>query len=211
MFIDLAVLLALFLASQFLVIQLEKANHRFAYDKVTQLNGSGAKSISKAHTATSAAKKKASANVSCDKPNPSAANDKAYCDAKDQEKKLNDQLTHYESILAPISNLISGAYFLISLLLLIIPSLFGGATLPEAVARAYQAKEPVVFLAWEPHPVPTTSAPSSWKACRRSARAGPDMAQSCRGRGDRGVHRLDLAQSEHAGAARPLRQDARSH
>ncbi len=128
MFIDLAVLLALFLASQFLVISLEKSNHRFAYDKVTHLNGSAAGSISKAHSATSAAKKKASANVDCAK-HPSAENDKAYCAAKDAETKLTDQLTHYESILAPISNLISGAYFLISLLLLIIPSLFGGATL----------------------------------------------------------------------------------
>jgi curved DNA-binding protein CbpA len=134
MFIDLAVLLALFLASQFLVITLEKSNHRAAYDKVTQLNGSGSGSISKAHAATSAAKKKASANVNC-ATHPTAVNDKAYCDASDAEKALNTQLTHEESVLAPLSNLISGSYFLLSLLILMIPSLFGGATLGKRQQR----------------------------------------------------------------------------
>jgi len=144
MFIDLAVLLALFLASQFLVISLEKSNHRFAYDKVTHLNGSAAGSISKAHTATSAANKKVSTDATAyenlkktkgpNAPDTQNALTTKNADlhaakvAKDAEKKLNDELTHYESILAPISNLISGAYFLVSLLLLIIPSLFGGAT-----------------------------------------------------------------------------------
>jgi curved DNA-binding protein CbpA len=144
MFIDLAVLLALFLASQFLVISLEKSNHRFAYDKVTQLNGSGSGSISKAHAATSAANKaKTAADAAYtnlaktkganapDTQNAkakSAPADAAAKAAKASEDALNKQLTHYESILAPLSNLISGGYFVLSLFILIIPSLFGGAT-----------------------------------------------------------------------------------
>jgi curved DNA-binding protein CbpA len=151
MFIDLAVLLALFLASQFLVIRMEKANHRFAYDKVTQLNGSGPKSISKAHSATSAANKQASADATAytnlvkskgtNSPDAQSALEKKNTDlhiaklAKDHEDALNKQLTHYEGILAPISNIISGGYFLLSLLILIIPSLFGGATLGKRQQR----------------------------------------------------------------------------
>ncbi len=144
MFIDLALLVLLFLGSQFLVISREKAQHRAAYDKVTQLNGNGSNSISKAHAATSAANKTASADVTAytnlvktkgaNSPDAQTALAKKNADlhaaklAKNHEDALNKELTHEESVLAPISNLISGLFFLLSLLILVVPSLFGGAT-----------------------------------------------------------------------------------
>jgi hypothetical protein len=124
MFIDLALLLVLFIGSQLLVVHLEKSQHKAVYDRVTELNNT---TIPKAHDATNKAKKAASANVDCKKP--TTGNDKAYCDAKAAEKKLNDELIAKQKVLAPTQNLVSGAFFLLSLLILLVPSLFGGQTL----------------------------------------------------------------------------------
>jgi len=135
MFIDLGILLVLFLVSQFLVVSMEKSQHRTVYDRVSQLNGSGTGSISKAHSATSDANKKVSTDTTnynnlvkskgANSPDAQAAlatkntDAKAATAAKNAEDALNKELSKDESVLAPLSNLISGIYFLVSLLLLI--------------------------------------------------------------------------------------------
>jgi curved DNA-binding protein CbpA len=141
MFIDLGVLLVLFLASQFLMVSIEKSQHRAAYDDISVVN----KLISKAHDKTSAANKAVSAaNATyADLVKTKGANASetqaakaavaplkdAAAQAKAAEKKLNDRLTNDESTLAPISNLVTGVFFIVSLGVLLIPSMFGGATI----------------------------------------------------------------------------------
>jgi curved DNA-binding protein CbpA len=141
MFIDLGVLLVLFLASQFLMVSIEKSQHRAAYDDISVVN----KLITKDNAAVSAANKKASAPdksytdlVKAKGANSSEAQaaleakkapDQAVTDAKKQQKTDNDRLSKDESALAPISNLVTGVFFLVSLAVLMIPSMFGGATI----------------------------------------------------------------------------------
>jgi len=141
MFIDLGVLLVLFLASQFLMVSIEKSQHRAAYDDISVVN----KLITKDNAAVSAADKKASGpdktyadlvkTKGASSPEAQAAlaakkaPDQAVTDAKAQQKKDNDRLTKDESTLAPISNLVTGVFFLVSLAVLLIPSMFGGATI----------------------------------------------------------------------------------
>jgi curved DNA-binding protein CbpA len=141
MFIDLGVLLVLFLASQFLMVSIEKSQHRAAYDDISVVN----KLITKDNAAVSAANKKASGpdktyadlvkTKGASSPEAQAAlaakkaPDQAVKDAKAQQKKDNDRLTKDESTLAPISNLVTGVFFLVSLAVLLIPSMFGGATI----------------------------------------------------------------------------------
>ncbi len=141
MFIDLGVLLVLFLASQFLMVSIEKSQHRAAYDDISVVN----KLITKDNAAVSAANKKASGpdktyadlvkTKGASSPEAQAAlaakkaPDQAVTDAKAQQKKDNDRLTKDESTLAPISNLVTGVFFLVSLAVLLIPSMFGGATI----------------------------------------------------------------------------------
>jgi curved DNA-binding protein CbpA len=142
MFIDLALLLVLFIGSQLLVVHLEKSQHGAAYKQVTELNNT---TIPKAHDATNAASKTASAadnqytnlvkTKGANAPDTQTAlankkeKDAARDDAKAAEKKLNDELTAKQKVLAPTQNLVSGVFFLLSLLILLVPSLFGGQTL----------------------------------------------------------------------------------
>ena len=128
MFIDLGVLLVLFLASQFLMVSLEKSQHPAAYDDVSVRQQAD---HDRRRDTTSAANKKASGadktyadlvkTKGANAPETQAAlaakkpPDDAVKDAKAQQKKLNDQLTKDESTLAPISNLVSGVFFLVSL------------------------------------------------------------------------------------------------
>jgi curved DNA-binding protein CbpA len=152
MFIDLGILFVLFLASQFATVSLEKSQHDVAYKEVSALNSStGSKSISKAHSVTSAANKKASgpdkayqdllkakganAPETVSAKATAAPFDDAATKAKAAEKVLTDRLSKDESTLAPVSNLISGSFFLVSLLVLMIPSLFGGATIGKRQQR----------------------------------------------------------------------------
>jgi len=146
MSIDLAVLLVLFIGSQLLVVHLEKSNHAAAYNEVTTLNASsGSQSISQAHSATSKASKTASAadaaytnlvkTKGANAPDTQAAlankkeKDQAAKDLKKKEDALNKKLTADQKVLAPTQNLVSGVFFLLALLILAIPSLFGGQTL----------------------------------------------------------------------------------
>jgi curved DNA-binding protein CbpA len=146
MAIDLAVLLVFFIGSQLLVVQLEKSNHKAAYDRVTELNNN---EIPDAHTATTKASKTASAADDAytklaatkgknDSDTQTALEnkqekDKARDDAKAAEKKLNDELAEQQKQLAPTQNVVSGAFFLLSLLVLLIPSFFGGQTLGKRI------------------------------------------------------------------------------
>jgi hypothetical protein len=141
MFIDLGVLFAMFLASQFLMVAVEKAQHATAYNDISTVN----KLTTTAHSKTGAANKSKSgpdqtyanllksngANAPATKAALAAKTpfDNAAKDAQDAENALNTRLNKDESTLAPISNLVSGAFFFVSLLVLLIPSLFGGATI----------------------------------------------------------------------------------
>jgi curved DNA-binding protein CbpA len=146
--IDIAVLAVLFLASQFVLVHLEKANHRAAYDEVTALNKStGDKSIAQAHDATKKAKKAASANVKC-APEPTSANDKAYCDAKAKEDALKQDLKDAQKELAPTASLVQGVFFLLALLFLLVPSFFGGQTLGKRLQRVRVVRVDGTPLRW---------------------------------------------------------------
>jgi curved DNA-binding protein CbpA len=150
MMIDLGVLVVLFIASQFLVVHLEKSNHAAVYKEVTALNAkSGDLSISQAHSATSKANKtKTAADDAYTKTLASKGRtapqtqtaleqkqtaDAAAQKAKDAEDALNKKLTADQRVLAPTQNLISGIFFLLALLILLVPSLFGGQTLGKRI------------------------------------------------------------------------------
>jgi curved DNA-binding protein CbpA len=141
MLLDLAVLLVLFVASQFLTVSMEKSQHRAVYDRATKLTQT---IIPDAHKATSDANKKQSAadNVlanltktkgaqALDTQNAQVAANEAKqkaTDAKNAEAALNTELDRHSKVLSPVQNLVSGGFFLASLFVLLIPSLFGGAT-----------------------------------------------------------------------------------
>ncbi len=128
--IDVVILIVLFLGSQFLTVSLEKSHHKAVYDRVTKLNSP---IVPDAKKVTSAAKKKAP-NVDCD-THPTATDAKAYCDAKAAENAFTKEFDRKSKILAPIQNLVSGLFFLAILLVLLIPSLFGGATIGKRRQR----------------------------------------------------------------------------
>jgi hypothetical protein len=130
MVIDLVVLVLLFAVSAYVTDALERSQQPAAHHQVMTVLPD---KIKDAHDATSTAKKKASDNVNCDKP--TNANDQAYCDAKAAEKKLNDEFTTQTKKLTPIRTLVSGLFFLVSLLILLIPSLFGGQTLGKRIQK----------------------------------------------------------------------------
>ncbi len=142
MAIDLGVLLVLFVASQFLAVAIEKANHPDVYKRYTDLSGT---IIPDAHDAAKAANSKASdqeqkyaallKSKGANAPDTQAAlaakkaADDAAKKAKDTEKAYNDELDAKAKVLAPTQNLVSGLFFLVALLVLFVPSLFGGQTL----------------------------------------------------------------------------------
>jgi len=122
--IDVVVLIVLFFGSFLLTNSLEKSKHPVEHHAVSVLPAQ----IKDAKSATSAAKKKASKTVDCTKP-VTTDNDKAYCDALANQNKLQKQYDDATKKLAPTRSLISGLFFLVALLILLIPSLFGGQTL----------------------------------------------------------------------------------
>ena len=115
MSIDLGLLVVLFIGSQLLVVSLEKSHHPKVYHQVVNVLPD---QINKASDATSKAKKAASPNVDCN-AHPTAEKDVAYCNAKAHEKDLNKQLADGQSVLAPTSRLISGLFFVVTLILLL--------------------------------------------------------------------------------------------
>ncbi|MGO9876048.1 MAG: RDD family protein [Acidimicrobiia bacterium] len=141
MFIDLGLLFVLFLASQFLMVALEKSEHPSVYKDVSTVD----KLITTAQSKTNAANKAKSGpdknytdlvkTKGANAPDTQAALaakkplDAAATAAKNAQNALNTRLNKDESDLAPTSNLVSGGFFLVSLLVLLLPSLFGGATI----------------------------------------------------------------------------------
>ena len=130
MIIDLVVLVLLFAVSAYVTDALEVSQQPHAHHMVMTVLPD---QIKAAHDATSAAKKKASDNVNCDKPTND--NDQAYCAAKDHEDALNKEFTEQTKKLTPIRTLVSGIFFLVALLVLLIPSLFGGQTLGKRLQK----------------------------------------------------------------------------
>jgi uncharacterized RDD family membrane protein YckC len=122
--IDVFVLIVLFFGSFLVTNALEKSQHPTEHHLVSVLPDQ----INDAKKATSAAQKKASTTVDCTKK-PTSDADKAYCDAKAKQDALQKQYDDATKKLAPTRSLISGVFFLVALLILLIPSLFGGQTL----------------------------------------------------------------------------------
>src|SRR5437870_4539475 len=55
--------------------------------------------------------------------------------AKATEDALNKEYTKQTKVIAPLRTTVSGAYFLVALLVLLIPSLFGGQTLGKRLQK----------------------------------------------------------------------------
>ncbi len=137
MVIDIVVLILLFVVSAYATNELEKSQQPDAHHQVTSVLPDRIKA---AHDATSAAKKKASDGVKCDPTNPASADNQAYCDAKAEEDRLNDDFTEQTKKLTPIRTMVSGVFFLVALLVLLIPSLFGGQTLGKRIQKIRVAR-----------------------------------------------------------------------
>jgi hypothetical protein len=131
------VLLLLFVVSAYVTNELEKSRQPTAHENVTNVLPD---KIDKAHDATNAAKEKASDGVKCNPTNPTSSANEAYCDAKAEEDRLKDQLVDETKKLTPIRTTVSGVYFLVALLVLLIPSLFGGQTLGKRLQKIRVAK-----------------------------------------------------------------------
>jgi hypothetical protein len=137
MVIDLVVLMLLFVASAYATNELEKSRQPEAHQAVTSVLPDR---IDAAHDATNAAKEKASDGVKCDPTSPASDANQAYCDAKKKEDDLNDELVAQTKKLSPIRQTVSGIFFLVALLVLLIPSLFGGQTLGKRIQKIRVAK-----------------------------------------------------------------------
>ncbi len=131
MVIDLLVLILLFALAAYVTDSIERSQQPHAHHLVNTVLP---KQIDDAHKATSAAKKEASPNVKCD-PRPTAVKDQAYCDAKKKEDDLNNELTDQNKKLAPIRLTVLAVCFVVALLVLLIPSLFGGQTLGKRMQK----------------------------------------------------------------------------
>ena len=127
--IDLLVLVVLFVGSFLLTDAIERSNHPSAHHIVATYPDK----IKTAQKATNAAKKNATANFDCKTTKPTTDQDKAYCGAKAKQDALQKTYDNAVSDLAPTRSLISGLYFLVALLILLVPSLFGGQTLGKRV------------------------------------------------------------------------------
>ena len=141
--IDLFVLFVLFIGSQLLVVSQEKAHHATVYhevtkvlpDKITKAQdvvSKANKTASSADSAYTAAVKKSGAKSTAaqDAKDAKTKADDAQTKAKAAEKKLETDLTKQQDILRPTSTFITGMFFMLALLVLLVPSVvFGGQTL----------------------------------------------------------------------------------
>lgn len=120
MSIDLLILIGLFFAGSIGVLPaLEKSQHPEAYNRAKELVKT---EIPAAEDRTSAAEKKARTDTS-------ATAKQAVTDAKAEEKKLKDDLDKQNKVLLPLQNLMTAVIFLVALLILVLPYLFGRQTL----------------------------------------------------------------------------------
>jgi curved DNA-binding protein CbpA len=153
MVIDLVVLLLLFVVSAYATNELEKSRQPEAHQQVTSVLPD---QIDAAKDATSAANKARDAaedelnelkeTQGADDADTQAAQKKfdelsqKAKDAKAEEDGLKDQFTEATKKLTPIRTLVSGVFFLVALLVLLIPSLFGGQTLGKRIQKIRVAK-----------------------------------------------------------------------
>jgi curved DNA-binding protein CbpA len=153
MVIDLVVLLLLFVVSAYATNELEKSRQPVAHDQVTNVLPDR---INDAQDAASDADKKADAaedkatglaeTQGADDPDTKAAQAEAEelradADAKKKAKEdLDDDFTEQTKKLTPIRTTVSGVFFLVAFLVLLIPSLFGGQTLGKRIQKIRVAK-----------------------------------------------------------------------
>jgi curved DNA-binding protein CbpA len=153
MIIDLVVLLLLFVVSAYATNELEKSQQPEAHRQVTSVLPD---QIKDAQDAASDADKQADAaedkateladTQGADDPDTQAAQAEAEelradADAKKKAKEdLDDEFTDQTKKLTPIRTTVSGVFFLVALLVLLIPSLFGGQTLGKRIQKIRVAK-----------------------------------------------------------------------
>lgn len=149
MAIDMAILIGLFFVGSIGVLPaLEKSQHPVAYNAARKLAKT---EIPAAHKVTSAAKKADSAaddkveeltkqpgadasDIDAAKAAAAATQKKADA-AKAAEDKLDDELIEQNKVLLPLQNLVTAGVFLVALLVLVVPYLFGRQTLGKETQR----------------------------------------------------------------------------
>jgi curved DNA-binding protein CbpA len=167
MAIDLFVLLTLFIGAQFLGVALAKSQHPTEYKDAQQLRDH---TLPDAQEATDDAKKDANAAAvdryedaqkSLDAANEGGTQQakdaarkeldaatkaldpasKKYVDAKNREDELTQQLEDLDAEIAPSLQLANGAFFLVGLLYLVVPSIAGGRTFGKRFQRVQVVRE----------------------------------------------------------------------
>jgi hypothetical protein len=153
MVIDLVVLLLLFVVSAYATNELEKSRQPEAHQQVTNVlpdKIKDAQDVQKdADKKADAAEDKANQlteSQGADDPDTQAAQAdakelRADADAKQKTvDDLKDEFTDQTKKLTPIRTTVSGVFFLVALLVLLIPSLFGGQTLGKRFQKIRVAK-----------------------------------------------------------------------
>jgi hypothetical protein len=134
--IDLLVLVVLFVGSFVLTDALERSSHPGAHHVVATYPDK----IKAAQKVTNSAKKVATPNFDCSKQTPTTDKDKAYCGAKANQDALQKTYDDAVKKLAPTRSLISGIFFVVALMVLLVPSMFGGQTLGKRTQGIRLAK-----------------------------------------------------------------------
>jgi hypothetical protein len=143
--IDLFVVLVLFVGSQFLIVSLEKSNHRATYDAHQELVN---------HTIPDAQKQTSNNNKSLDaakKANNEADIAKytaAVKASKDKETALNKQLDALGKKLAPTEQAVTIGFLVLGLLYLVAPSALTGQTLGKRLMKVKVVRENGAKLGW---------------------------------------------------------------
>lgn len=153
MVIDLVVLLLLFVVSAYATNELEKSRQPEAHQQVTSVlpdkidaaRDAQKEADSRADAAEDKAAELAETQGANDPDTQAAQADakelRAEADAKQQTvDELNDEFTEQSKKLNPIRQTVSGIFFLVALLVLLIPSLFGGQTLGKRIQKIRVAK-----------------------------------------------------------------------
>jgi curved DNA-binding protein CbpA len=153
MVIDLVVLLMLFVASAYATNELEKSRQPEAHrqvstvlpDRIEEAQDAANEADDRADTAENRAAD-LTETQGADDPDTQAAQEeadelRAAADRAQAEKEaLEDEFTEQTKKLTPIRTTVSGIFFLVALLVLLIPSLFGGQTLGKRLQKIRVAK-----------------------------------------------------------------------
>ena len=128
MMIDLVILFLLFIGSLTLTNSLEKSHHPAAYHRMNSLQNTLIPNAEKAQSAAA----KSTSNVAKAKGKSSAeaiAAQQTADKAKSTVTALNKDFDKQRSVLAPTQNAVTGGFILLSLLILVVPSIKGGQTI----------------------------------------------------------------------------------